>query len=110
MARRFRERLSGLSFRYMLIMGSIVFVLILATFFFGYTARTNLMQYREEAGQRTEFLAKQMVDQVNDRLAIFEKYYIASMDDDEVDWILQNDFSYSDYSRYKSVMDILSTR
>ena len=110
MARRFRERLSGLSFRYMLIMGSIVFVLILAAFFFGYTARTNLMQYREEAGQRTEFLAKQMVDQVNDRLAIFEKYYIASMDDDEVDWILQNDFSYSDYSRYKSVMDILSTR
>ncbi len=110
MARRFRERLSGLSYRYMLIMGSIIFIFILAAVFFGYTARSNLMQYREETGQRTEFLSKQMVEQVNDRLAIFEKYYIASMDDEEVDWVLQNDFTYADYSRYKSVMDILSTK
>ncbi len=110
MAQRLKEKLSGLSFRYMLTVGSILFVLIIAVVFFGYTARENLSQYKEETGQRTEFLSKQMVDLVDDRLRIFEKYYIASMDEEEVDHVLQNDFTYSDYSVYKPVMDILSTK
>ncbi len=110
MARRLREKLSGISYRYMLTMGSVIFVCILAAVFFGYTAGGNLREYREEAGQRTEFLSGQMADQIDNKLSIFEKYYIASMDEEEVDWILQNDFTYSDYSRYRSVMDIMSTR
>jgi hypothetical protein len=57
MARRLREKLSGISYRYMLTMGSVIFVCILAAVFFGYTAGGNLREYREEAGQRTEFLS-----------------------------------------------------
>ncbi len=110
MKHRLREKLSGISYRYMLTVGIPVFVLIFAAVFFGYTYRTNERKYREETGQRTELLAKRMTEQIEEKLGIFEKYYISAADEDEIEWILQNDFTYSDYSRYKAVMDIMSTR
>ena len=110
MAFRIKEKLSRISYRYMLTAGISFFVLIFAIVFFLYTTRLNSREYRDETGQRTEFLAKQMTEQIDDKLGIFEKYYVASMDEEEIAWIIQNDFTYSDYSRYKSVMDIMSTR
>ncbi|MCR5824567.1 MAG: helix-turn-helix transcriptional regulator [Lachnospiraceae bacterium] len=110
MAIKFREKLKGLSYRYKLTLGIVIIMFVLSGIFTFYTADLNSRENREETGQRTEFLSRQLASQVDDRLSIFEKYYIASMDEDEIGWILQNDFTYSDYSRYKSVMDIMSTR
>lgn len=103
----FKNKIEKSSFRYLIAWGVSVFVLIVAIIFFLYTYYSTKNEQLDRDGRNTEFRADQMVAQVDDRLQTFEKYYISSMDDEAVDWLLKNDFKYSDYSRYKSVMDIL---
>ncbi len=92
----------------MLSAGVAVFVTILAIVFFIVTCVYSRNKYTDETGQKTVFRSQQIASFVDENYGIFEKYYIASLDDDEVDWLLQNSFTARDYSRYKAVADIMS--
>lgn len=107
MVRWFRNKIEKSSFRYLLGLGVLVFVLIVTIIFFAYTLINTRLEAFESAVQKAEFRADQLTAQVDERLNTFEKYYISSMDDDCVDWLLKNEYDFSDYTRYKAVMDIL---
>lgn len=108
MANWVKNKIEKASFRYLLTLGVSVFVLIVAIVFFIYTFVSVKIEENEKTGQRASFRVSQIVAQVDEKLNTFEKYYISSLEDDTVQWLLQNDYNYSDYSRYKSVMDIMS--
>lgn len=108
MVRWFRNKIEKSSFRYLLGLGVLVFVLIVTIIFFVYTLINTRLEAFENAGQKAEFRAEQIKSQVDERLGTFEKYYISSMEDESVDWLLKNEYDFSDYTRYKAVMDILA--
>lgn len=62
---------------------------------------------RESALREAESTAGRVVSQVDERLNNLWKYYVAKMEENEIQWLLQEEISYSDYSRYKEAYDTM---
>ncbi len=110
MTGRLKDKISSVSYKYLLAFGIFVLVLFISIILFIYIYQSNLMENREETGKSTEFLSKKIVESIDEKLTLLENYYVVSASDTDIQWIIQNDFDYSDYSKYKAVMDIMGGR
>ncbi len=66
-------------------------------------------QYRREcennAAKEAQSMAERVVSQIEERLTNLEQYYVAVSEHQALQYIIENDISYSDYSLYKAAYD-----
>lgn len=103
-----KKKIEKSSYKYLLAWGGSIFVLIVAIIFFVYTFTNTRLDLRERAAETAEFRVGLVVTQMDDHLGTFEKYYISATENDDVVWLVRNNFDYSDYSKYKAAMDVLN--
>lgn len=83
---------------------------ILVIVFGAYSYYDYRKECQERAGREAEIVANRVVAQVNERLDNLRQYYISSVEEDEIRWVLENDISYADYSHYKGAFDAMACR
>lgn len=74
----------------------------------------SLFNYRaeclENAQGEAENTVSRIVSQVDERLENLMQYYVSIVSDSSIQWMLDNTVQYSDYSKYKSAYDDMSSK
>lgn len=74
----------------------------------------SLFNYRaeclENAQNEAENTVSRIVSQVDERLENLMQYYVSIVSDSSIQWMLDNTVRYSDYSKYKSAYDDMSSK
>lgn len=108
MKRRKSVYLSNMSYKRLLVLaalGLISFMLLLFSFY-----KLFMYQQRKEAGAKREasVRAAQIARSFSDKTQQLLSYYITALESESVNWLIENDISYSDYSHYTKAYDTLS--
>lgn len=86
-----------------------LFAMLLLLAFGGYTFYSYQGERRDKAAREAENTVNRIVAQNDERLQSLRQYYLSIADNDSMEWILENEISYSQYSSYKSAYDDMSS-
>ena len=92
-------------FRYVFLL---IATLLLA--FCAYTYYDYCKECQVNAGREARMKAGRIVEQNDERLENLRQYYVTMTTDDSINWLLENDISYSDYSNYRSAYDNMGSK
>lgn len=108
MRNRDRAVLKKLPYKYLIALCVLGLVTAVIIAFAAYSIYDYRRECQEIAGREAEYKASRIVNQVDEKLENMRQYYIASVENDEIVWFLENDLQYSDYSYYRSAYDTLA--
>ncbi len=103
-----RKVYKKLPYKYLIASCIIGLVAVLVVAFAVYSFYDYQRECEQIAGREAEYKVTRIVNQMEEKLENMRQYYIASVENDEIIWFLENDLRYSDYSHYKSTYDTLS--
>lgn len=82
-----------------------LFTALLLLAFGGYTFYDYQGERRENAEKEAQNTANRIVSQNDERLQNLRQYYVTMAGNDSIEWLLENDIQYSQYSNYRSAYE-----
>lgn len=74
----------------------------------------NIMDFRQtardQAISKADFTASSVVGQVDERLGNLWQYYISTVSEDSIMWMMEHTVSYSDYNQYHESQELLANK
>lgn len=103
-----RTYFSNMSYKRLLALAALSLICIMLLLFSFY--RLFAYQHKRESGARREASARsaQIADGFSERAEQLASYYITALESEGVNWLVENDIEYSDYSKYTKAYDTLS--
>ncbi len=86
-----------------------LFAALLLLMFGSYTFYDYQGERQENAAREAQNTANRIVSQNDERLQNLRQYYVTMASNDSIEWMLDNDIQYSDYSNYKSAYEDMSS-
>lgn len=86
-----------------------LFTALLLLAFGGYTFYDYQGERQENAEREAQSTANRIVSQNDERLQNLRQYYVTMAGNDSIEWLLENDIQYSQYSNYKSAYEDMSS-
>lgn len=80
-------------------------ILIIILLFGSYTFYDYQQECSENAAKEARGAADRITSQIDERLSNLKQYYVTMAGDESVQWMLENEVTYSDYSHYKNAYD-----
>lgn len=105
-----RKKVRKIKYKYKiyLLLFSIAFVMV---FIF---ALYNINDFKktafETATNKAKFTAERAVGQVDERLGNLWQYYISTITEDSILWMMENSVQYSDYNQYHTSQELLANK
>lgn len=89
-----------------------VFMLVVVLFlaFIAYTYYDYRKECQINAQREAQVKAARIVNQNDERLENLRQYYITMSSNDSINWMLENNISYSDYSSYKAAYEDMESQ
>ncbi|MBQ8822545.1 MAG: helix-turn-helix transcriptional regulator [Lachnospiraceae bacterium] len=103
-----RKAYKKLPYKYLIALCIIGLVAMLVIAFAAWSYYDYQRECQQAAGREAGYKANRIVTQMDEKLENMWQYYIASVENDEILWFLENEIHYSDYSHYKSTYDTLA--
>lgn len=103
-----RKNNEHLSYKYQIILIAFALVFFLAALFVGVSLHEASIENQKEAGRDTSYTAGRIVNQVDERLGNLWQYYISTVSDDAITWMLEHEVHYSDYNEYSGAQNALA--
>lgn len=97
-----------LTYKYLIALCVIGLIAVLVIAFAAWSYYDYRRECQQAAGREAQYKANRIVNQMDEKLENIWQYYIASVENDEIVWFLENELHYSDYSHYKSTYDTLA--
>lgn len=97
-----------LTYKYLVALCVIGLIAVLVIAFAAWSYHDYRRECQQAAGREAQYKASRIVNQMDEKLENIWQYYIASVENDEIVWFLENNLQYSDYSHYKSTYDTLA--
>lgn len=99
-----------ISYRFTIYSCIFVLIAVMLIVFVGYTYNDYRKECRETAGREVRTKVERIVSTVDNHLDSVMQYYLSTMSYDEITWLLENDFKYSDYSRYSTAQEMMQSK
>lgn len=103
-----KGRIGKIPYKYVIGLCVLGLISILVIVFVGYIYYDYQRECQEAAGREAEYMTERVVSQVEERLNNLKQYYLTTVEEEDIKWILENDLHYSDYSRYKGASDAMA--
>ena len=105
---RKRKYLARISYKRLIVLISLSLICIMLVLFSVYKYSEYKYQRNLNARKEASERILQIIKNFNDRTEALQNHYLIAIESESVNWLIENEMSYSDYSRYTRAFNVLN--